>query len=282
MVINNNVPRVSVPKTVKSICIEQRLSTRARLLGGMLYLPIYMHTKKVEALLLVAFVFLCGFFYTTPMGSENTDRVFITISTFFFSIFTGFFISRQGARYSKLREIISTFDGKLSSVYRASQNVSPEVQADAARIISAHYQRVLHDRSWEHHFSEDAAILSAMHQALEERLGSTKVESLRNQALGRMLAGLSDAQVLRKNMVMLYQERIPAFQWFLILFFLVMLLLSISIIPSMGVAIGSILKAAFVVSLISVVVILRSLDNLHLFEGFIGESSAKDVLKNIK
>jgi hypothetical protein len=241
-----------------------------------------MHVKQTEFVLLVLFVGISAVFYFVDFGASDTDRIFITITTFFFSIFTGFFISRQGARYSKLREIISTFDGKLSSVYRAAQNVSSEVQQAIGQIIRTHYERILGDRSWEHHFSDESVIISSIHQILEEKLGSNKQESLRNQAVGRILAGLTDAQVLRKNMVMLYQERIPSFQWFLIIFFLVMLFMAISVIPSVGMLLGSILKAAFVVSLLSVVIILRNLDNLHLFEGFIGENSAKDVIANIK
>ncbi|MEK7201353.1 MAG: hypothetical protein AAB737_01835 [Patescibacteria group bacterium] len=241
-----------------------------------------MKTKRTELLLLIVFVLVAILFYFISFGGVETDKIFITITTFFFSIFTGFFISRQGARYSKLREIISTFDGKLSSVYRASMNVGQGVQRDTGRIIRAHYEHVLKERSWEAHFAQETSVISSTHQVLEEHIGSVKVESLRNQAIGRMLAGLSDAQVLRKNMVMLYQERIPSFQWFLIIFFLLMLLMSVSVIPSVGALLGSVLKAAFVVSLISVVIILRNLDNLHLFEGFIGENSAKDVLANIQ
>ena len=241
-----------------------------------------MKTKRTELLLLIVFVLGAILFYFISFGGVETDKIFITITTFFFSIFTGFFISRQGARYSKLREIISTFDGKLSSVYRASMNVGQGVQRDTGRIIRAHYEHVLKERSWEAHFAQETSVISSTHQVLEEHIGSVKVESLRNQAIGRMLAGLSDAQVLRKNMVMLYQERIPSFQWFLIIFFLLMLLMSVSVIPSVGALLGSVLKAAFVVSLISVVIILRNLDNLHLFEGFIGENSAKDVLANIQ
>jgi hypothetical protein len=241
-----------------------------------------MKTKQTEILLLIAFALIATLFYFVSFGAEGTDKIFITISTFFFSIFTGFFISRQGSRYSKLREIISTFDGKLSSVYRAAQNVSPEIQVAVGKTIRTHYERVLQDQSWEHHFSDEASVISDIHQTLENDIGSQKQESLRNQAVGRMLAGLSDAQVVRKNMVMLYQERIPAFQWFLIIFFLIMLLMSISVIPSVGMFLGSVLKAAFVISLVSVVIILKSLDTLQLFEGFIGESSAKDVLSNIR
>ena len=81
---------------------------------------------------------------------------------------------------------------------------------------------------------------------------------------------------------MIYQERIPSFQWFSIVFFMFILLATVTVIPSSGFLLGSILKSAFVVSIVSVVFILYNLDNLHLFESFIGENSAKDVVDLIK
>jgi hypothetical protein len=241
-----------------------------------------MHMRDTGLVLLVLFVGLCFVYYFIPFGAENTDKVFITITTFFFSIFTGFFISRQGARYTKLREIISTFDGKLSSVYRASQNVSPLVHARCGEIIKAHYQVMVDQKSWNYHFLNKSSTISSIHDLLEEQVGSSKQESLRNQAVGRMLTGLSDCQVLRKNMVMLFQERIAGFQWFLIIFFVLILLLAVSVIPSVFFLLGAVLKAAYVVAITSVVIILWNLDNLHLFEGFIGENSAKDVIEIIE
>ena len=237
-----------------------------------------MHSKQAEIGLSLLFVCITGIYYFVPLGSPDSDRVFVTISTFFFSIFTGFFVSRQGARYTKLRETISSFDGKLSSVYRAAGNISAEVQERLGAIIRAHYAVMLEKKQWDYHFINKSNTIASSHQVLEEMVGSAKQESLRNQAVGRVLTGLADCQVLRKNMVMLYQEKIPPFQWFLILFFLVMLVLAISAIPSTGLFLGSILKAAFIVSLISVVVILRNLENFHLFEEFIGERSAQDVI----
>ncbi|MBU2103617.1 hypothetical protein KKD81_00110 [Patescibacteria group bacterium] len=237
-----------------------------------------MHTKQAEIGLSLLFVLIAAIYYSVPLGIPDSDRIFVTISTFFFSIFTGFFISRQGARYTKIREAISSFDGKLSSTYRAAGNISAEVQEKIGAIIRAHYVVMLEQKQWDYHFIKKSNTISSSHQVLEEMVGSLKMESLRNQAIGRVLNGLADCQVLRKNMIMLYQERIPPFQWFLILFFLLMLVLAISAIPSTGLLLGSILKAAFIVSLISVVVILRNLENFHLFEEFIGERSAQDVI----
>ncbi len=234
--------------------------------------------KKIQFLLLILFIGLSFLYFKYNFGAENTDKIFITITTFFFSIFTGFFITRQGTRYTKIREIISSFDGKMSSTYRVAGNISASVQQRIGAIIAEHYKKILDSQSWDYHFTHKSNTISTVHNILEEEIGGAKQESLRNQSVGRVLANMGDCQVLRKNMVMIYQERIPSFQWFLICFFMLILLSAVTVIPSAGFLLGSILKSAFVVSILSVIVILHNLDNLHLFERFIGENSARDVV----
>lgn len=236
-----------------------------------------MRTKKVQIFLILLFFILTLIYFKVDFGGSSTDKVFITITTFFFSIFTGFFITRQGNRYTKIREIISTFDGKMSGVYRVSGNISMSVQQKIGIVIKAHYEKIIVSRSWDYHFKNKSNTISEIHSILEQEIGGLKQESLRNQSIGRVLSNLGDCQVLRKNMVMLYQERIPSFQWFLIFFFVLILLATITVIPSVTFLLGSLMKSAFVVSIISVVIILYNLDNLHLFEKFIGENSALDV-----
>jgi hypothetical protein len=236
---------------------------------------------KIQISLIILFFALSGVYYFFDFGASGTDKVFITITTFFFSIFTGFFITRQGTRYTKIREIISTFDGKMSGAFRASGNLSKDIQSKIGEIISNHYKKILETSAWDYHFVNKSTTISSIHNLLEESIGGEKQESLRNQSIGRVLSNLGDCQVLRKNMVMLSQERIPPFQWTLIFFFVLILVSTISVIPSQGFLLGSILKSAFAVSIISVITILYNLDNLHLFEGFIGENSAKDVLETI-
>lgn len=238
--------------------------------------------KSIQLLLFLIFIVLSYVYYNLGFGAESTDKVFITISTFFFSIFTGFYITRQASRYTKIREIISTFDGKMSGIYRVSGNISPQSQNRIGEIISAHYEKIIETSSWDYHFTHKSNTITSIHNILEAEIGSNKQESLRNQSVGRVLGNLGDCQVLRKNMVMIYQERIPSFQWFSIVFFMFILLATVTVIPSSGFLLGSILKSAFVVSIVSVVFILYNLDNLHLFESFIGENSAKDVVDLIK
>lgn len=242
-----------------------------------------MHPKNVSQFLLpILFFVLADIYYFVNFGASETDKVFITITTFFFSIFVSFFITRQGARYTKLRETISTYDGKMSGVYRVAENISHDTQEKIGQVIKAHYQKILETKAWDYHFTHKSSTIKDIHNILEANVGEQKLEALRNQAVGRILTNLGDCQVLRKNMVMLYQEKIPQFQWALIFIFLLILLATISVIPSTGFLLGACLKAAFVVAIISVILILRNLDDLHLFENFIGENSATDVLNTIE
>ena len=242
-----------------------------------------MHPRNIsQYLILILFFILAYCYYQFDFGAANTDRVFITITTFFFSIFTSFFITRQGARYTKLREIISTYDGKMSGIYRVSENISTDTQKKIGEIIKNHYQKIIETKSWDYHFTHKSATISKIHELLENDIGSNKLEALRNQAVGRILTNLGDCQVLRKNMVMIYQEKIPTFQWLLIFIFFFILLATITVIPSAGFILGSFLKAGFVVAILSIILILHNLDNLHLFENFIGANSATDVLNTIE
>ena len=83
-------------------------------------------------------------------------------------------------------------------------------------------------------------------------------------------------------MVALREERIPHFQWVLIYFFMIILLATVASLGSYEMVFPAVLKAAFIVSVVSVIIILHKLDNLSMFEGVIGEHSAKDVIGIIR
>lgn len=237
---------------------------------------------KLPFLIISIFVILSFVYFHFSFSGQSTDKVYITITTFFFSIFSGFFVTRQGSRYTKIREIISTYDGKMSGIYRVSGNLSKEAQLQIGEIILAHYQKIIETRSWDYHFINKSSTITKIHAVLESLVGDNKQETLRNQSVGKIIGNTGDLQVLRKNMIMLSQEKIPAFQWTLLLFFVGILILTVSVLPSGGLILESVLKSAFAVSVISVILILYNLDNLHLFEKFIGENSAEDVVETIK
>ena len=83
-------------------------------------------------------------------------------------------------------------------------------------------------------------------------------------------------------MVSLREERIPIFQWLLILIIAAILIVTVSTITSVSSWVISLIKAAFVSSVFVAVILLRQLDNLKLFSGKIGEFSAQDVINIIE
>jgi len=242
-----------------------------------------MKKDSFTQLLLIAILIIFSYLYfKVPQVLPQIDKIYITITTFFFSIFTGFFVSQQMVRYAKLREAISEFDGRMSSIYRSSENYSKEVQEHVGKIILDHYKKMIQTQEWDYHLKNKSNTLTKLHTVLEEKIGDENAETLRGHAIGSIVHNLSKCEGYRKKKIMLCQERIPDFQWFIISFFICILILAVSAIPSEGLILESILKAAFGVSILSVASILHHLDNLHLFEHFIGEHSAQDVVDLIK
>ena len=74
------------------------------------------------------------------------------------------------------------------------------------------------------------------------------------------------------------EETIPRFQQFFIYVLAVILFLAILTLPSKGLVLASILKSVYMVTVITVILLLKKFDDLTLFEGTIGEHSAKDVI----
>ena len=235
--------------------------------------------KYLAIIIFAAFLVLYFFF---PFGSEDYSQVFLTISTFLFAIFTGFFISRQGKRYSNIRDQITKFDGEMSSMYRQFGHLGQSAQNEAKKIIKNHYETILANQAWDYHFVNPSVTITSLHKLSEEVIKDKSLPSLKHLALQRILTALETLQVVRKNMIALHTERIPRFQWVLVYFLAIILFVAVSTIPSAGFVLGTLLKSAFASSVIFVVILLSQFDRLKFFEGTIGESSAKDVLDIIE
>ncbi len=89
------------------------------------------------------FLGLSVLYYYQPFGYIDNYEILLTISTFLFSIFTGFFIARQGNRYSAIRNRITEFDGNMSSIYRQFSHLTNELQKEVKKIIQDHYLKIL-------------------------------------------------------------------------------------------------------------------------------------------
>jgi len=239
--------------------------------------------KKYFTLLLILFVLpaLSLLYYTVEIA-EPVDRVFLSISTFLYSIFTGFFVSRQASRFNKVRETVTRYDGLMSNIYRTSGHISSRLQQEIGDVITAHYEKIFSSKRWNYHFTKKSTTLSSIHDLLEEHVKEDDVTKLSNQSIGAIVKSLGAAQDVRKSMLALSRERVPFEQWVLILFFVAMLIGTVSTMASVGMLWPSVLKAAFVMSVLSVMFILYRLNNLAFTEDLMGAESAQDVLDIIK
>ncbi len=217
-------------------------------------------------------------YYVQPFGHIAHYEILLTISTFLFSIFTGFFIARQGNRYSAIRDRVTSFDGTLSGIYRLCGHLGTDVQAKSKQIITAHYETILSNHAWDYHVTHKSETITSLHTLIEEKLGGEQLPTVAAFSVQRILYALKDLQSIRKSMIALYYERVPRFQWMLMYFLGTILFLTLSIIPSQELVYSSILKGAFASSIIFVFILLRKFDELKFFEKKVGEDSARDVL----
>jgi hypothetical protein len=220
-------------------------------------------------------------YYTTRFPVE-INTIFLTTTTFLFSIFTGFFITRQATRFNKVREVVTQYDGRLSNIYRTSAHVSPALQEAFGVRIMSHYTDMIKNEAWDYHLVNKSTTLTDLHALLHNHTDDSTVTKLGNQALGAIIKDLADCQTLRKQLVALREERVPVEQWCLIVFFAFMLMSTVSVLPSAGAWFSSLLKAAFVVSVGTVILILYRLDTLRFSERMMGARSAQDVLDIIR
>jgi len=230
-------------------------------------------------ILVIIFAFLSILYHETLFGQGEFSNLFLSISTFLFATFAGFFIARQGRRYSSIRTQIANFDGIMSTVFRHFVFFGKAIQTKAEKIVVKHYKTIIKHKSWDYHFSHKSDTIKNLSVLLLEAGKKKNDGSALSMGLVREGARiLKDLQIARKQMILLHQEDIPKYQWVLLIFLAVILLVSVSMIPSQGDIVGSMLKGAFGTCVVLILVLLRRFNDLTFFESTIGESSAQDIL----
>ena len=97
-------------------------------------------------------------------------------------------------------------------------------------------------------------------------------------SVNHILDSLGRAQIARKNLISLHEERVPAFQWVIIVLLAIIIVFTLSLIESELFLVGAVIKSAFVITVISILVLLHEFDELRFYRGIIGKRSAQDVL----
>ncbi len=239
--------------------------------------------NRVQSAFLVSVVFIAFFimFYLAPMDLRALDKIFITITIFLFATLTGFFVSKQSSRYTQIVAKITDFDGNMSYLYRSSSAFGENAQSKIADVIKKHYEKLLQAKDWDAYFNTKTTTLTDLNNLFVELTSPSNLTPAQNAFASRAYFGIAEMQKIRKNLIVLYNEKIPPFQWILLLLLTAILIFAVASIPSYMLVAESLIKAAFASAIVAVLIMLYRMNTLTFYEDMAGLSSAKDVLEII-
>ncbi len=219
-----------------------------------------------------------GYLIMPEVRAVPLNDVYIEMAIFLFTVISGFTVSRQNNRYRQIMKEITSFDGSVSAMYREFAHFGIEYQDKFQQIALDHYEPVIREHEWDYNIVNKSNTLTNTYALVKDALEDERIAHIEHSSVAEIKKQLSDMQKNRKDMIALHAERIPQFQWFVISFLALMLILTVSSISSYGDVIESLLKASFATAILATIVMLKRLDTLDLFESFLGEHSAQDVI----
>ncbi len=234
-----------------------------------------LNTKK---LILATFIFIIMyslFVIKVDFNVENYSDI-IVATTFFFTLYTGFFMTRQNDRYSAVSDLIATTDGCFSYLYRATSMV-PRIQNEVREIIRAHYTKILESGNWAYHIDNPSNTLTKITKTLASVTEEESKNPATTAAWGFFFEVVSNLQVLRKKTVSILSEKLVPLHWIIVYSLSLLLVLSFSLVPASSLFV-EILQILFGTTVFMAILLLTQLDHLTIFDDNAAASTAKDVL----
>ncbi len=232
----------------------------------------------VISLIIFLIVYSLYVFYFN-LNIDNYSDIVVAV-TFFFTLFSGFFITRQNDRYTSIAEEISNTDGDFSLLYRIA-GVVPWAQDKIRDALRHHYTKILETNNWAYHILNPSTtikkIFDAYSQVNDKNDDDAEKLSHFSDASGQAFA---DVQVSRKKMIMLYQQKLLPLQWALIYILGILMVVSFNFIPNHSIIVD-LLKIFFGVAVLFVILLLKQLDDLSIFGKDFNKQTANDMLRII-
>jgi len=229
----------------------------------------------------IVFLATSAIYYNLPFYYTDNLEIILSVITFLLAVLTGFFFARQSARYTALREETAKFDAAMNNIYRQLAHSDPKAEKAMKKIIRNHYHPVLRYK-WDQYINYRSTTLISINDLIDKISKKQTLTGIRYLGVQYAFVSLSNAQIARKKMVALAQEKIPVFQWFVIFILILMLIFSLSGLPSQYLLFESVFKGAFVSALLAIIFLLYRFDRLELYGYSVGESSARDLLAIIE
>lgn len=234
---------------------------------------------KNSIVFIFVFLTLYSIFVLNVNFSVASYSDIILATTFFFTLFTGFFITRQNDRYKDIIEVIAERDGLYSFLYRVYGFI-PRVQGNIREIIRSHYAKILKSNDWAYNEFHPSDTITK----ITKEMGSLTDDELKVIEGKSYYDGIWDAilelQQNRKKIIAAYGEKLVGFQWAIIIVLALLLIVSFNLFPTTSLFL-QFLKVLFGTAVFISVILLKQLDDLTLFGEHAGEHSAEDILRII-
>lgn len=235
--------------------------------------------RPLYVFLLIVFIAVYAFFIffiDLNIGLDIASELTIA-SVFFFALFSGFFITRQSERYSKITEILAERDGVYSYLYRVFGMV-PRVQGEIREIIRRHFMKIIESNNWAiNEFSASTTLtditksMSSMTIEEKERIaGSSPFDGVWQQ--------ICQLQQNRKRIIAVYKQRLLSFQWALIYVFAFLTVLSFGFLET-EIIFVNVIKVIFGTAVFLVVLLIKQLNDLSIFGRDFSKVIAHDVIR---
>ncbi len=204
----------------------------------------------------------------------------IVATTFFFTLFSGYFITRQNDRYTSISEEISNTDGDFSLLYRIA-GVVPSAQDKIREALKSHYNKILETNNWAYHILNPSTTITKVFDAYKEVNDKNDDNADKLSHFSDASGGaFADVQQSRKKMIMLYNEKLLTLHWALIYILAGLMVVSFNFIPN-HTFIVDVLKIFFGLAVFFVVLLLKQLDDLSIFGKDFNKETANDMLRII-
>ena len=213
------------------------------------------------------------------LNIESYSDIIVAV-TFFFTLFSGFFITRQNDRFTSIAEEISNSDGDFSLLYRIS-GVVPWAQDKIREALRIHYQKILETNNWAYHLLNPSTTITKVFDAYREVNDKNDIDAEKLSHFSDASGGaFDDVQQSRKKMIMLYGQKLLPLQWALVDVLALLMVVSFNFIPN-HMLIVNLLKVFFGVAVLFVMLLLKQLDDLSIFGKDFNKKTADDMLRII-
>lgn len=235
--------------------------------------------KKNHLLLIIGFIVLYSLFIFGVNINLSLDFAsqLTVAATFFFAIFSGFFITRQNERYTRIIEVISERDGIFSFLYRAFGLV-PRIQSEMREIIKNHYTKILESNDWAYNEFHPSTTITDLTNVMGSVTDKEAKKLANNNLFDGIWVTIEELQKNRKKIIAAYKERLLLFQWILIYLFAGITILSFHFLQT-EIFWVNILKIVFGTAVFLVVILIKQLNDLSLFGKNFSHNIAGDVLR---